>query len=104
MLHRCDNPPCCNPDHLFLGTHTENVADMVAKGRHRGGMSPEQAPRGERHWGAKLTNEQVAAIRAMPRQRGLQTRLARQYGVSDATISMILNGKAWTGPTTEAAK
>lgn len=41
VLHRCDNPPCCNPSHLFLGDNTANIADRVAKGR---------SPRGENHW------------------------------------------------------
>ena len=42
ILHRCDNPPCCNPDHLFLGTHAENHKDKVAKRRHRNGRGPSQ--------------------------------------------------------------
>jgi len=55
ILHRCDNPPCCNPHHLFLGTDADNVADKVAKGREI---------RGERQWMAKLTEDDIRAIRA----------------------------------------
>lgn len=78
VLHRCDNPECINPDHLFLGTQKENVADKVAKGR--------QAR-------FKLTADDISAIRAA---RGtFQRQLARQYGVTQALISRILSGKLW---------
>lgn len=101
VLHRCDNPPCCNPDHLFLGTHLDNVADMVAKGRgakgdtHGSRLHPESVPRGERHGCARLTAAQVAEIRATPLRRGEQRQFARRFGVSEATISMVVNGKVW---------
>lgn len=101
VLHRCDNPPCCNPDHLFLGTHADNVADMIAKGRNAKGersgarRHPESVARGEKNGHAKLTAAQVAEIRATPRKIGTQHALALRFGVSDATISMIVNGKVW---------
>lgn len=80
VLHQCDNRPCINPDHLFLGTIADNHADMIAKGRAN---SP-----------TKLTDEQVAEIlAAYTGTRGQQTELARAYGVSGATISLIVRGK-----------
>lgn len=79
VLHRCDNPPCVNPAHLFLGTQAENVADRDAKGRHVP-MS------GERHGCAKLTTDQVIAIRADPRIHRL---IAADYGVARTVISRI---------------
>lgn len=115
VLHRCDNPPCCNPDHLFLGTQLDNIADMVAKGRGASGdrsgwrTHPERMPRGERHSHAKLTAAQVEEIRATPRRRGSQRALARRFGVSEATVSLIVNGFLWKAdaaprrPETEAA-
>lgn len=89
VCHRCDNPPCWNPDHLFLGTNADNVADRHAKGRSRGGYH-----RGETHPCAKLTADDVRAIRAA---RGAeQGRItARRYGVSPSRISMIQTRKVW---------
>ena len=86
VCHECDNPPCCNPKHLFLGTHKQNGEDMARKGR---------STIGTRNPMAKLTNEQVAEIRAL-RLRGLtQQAIADTYGVRHETISKIVLGKRW---------
>jgi hypothetical protein len=90
-LHHCDNPPCCNPDHLFLGTSADNMADMQAKGR---GRLPRQVFRGEDNACARLTEQQVVTIRQLYR-RGLGRQLAREYNVSDALMSLIVTGKVW---------
>lgn len=82
ICHTCDNPPCCNPSHLFSGTQADNLADMAAKGRRRAF--------------SKLTREDVATIRAMPIERhGQQRDLAIQYGVSQQLICDILKGRRW---------
>lgn len=80
VLHHCDNPPCCNPAHLFLGTPGENTADMAAKGR---GEFPGQ---GSKHHTAKLTEADVLAIREARQQGVTGSALARQYGVHRTTI------------------
>jgi hypothetical protein len=82
---------CVRPDHLFLGTHLDNIRDMVSKGR---GSRP---PRfvGDRHPQARLTAVDVAAIRSRAGARGAQRRLAREFGVSETTVSAIVNGKTW---------
>ena len=69
VLHSCDNPPCVNPEHLFLGTYQDNSDDKLAKGRHRYGKgnrygSGRMPPKGEAHGMAKLTVDEVRAIRA----------------------------------------
>lgn len=89
VCHRCDNPPCCNPDHLFLGTHVDNMADMVAKGRHHGWA---WYARGDEHPRQKLTNEQVAQIVA---HRGwlTQVHLAAMFGVSKSLVAALQLGK-----------
>ena len=61
VCHRCDNPPCCNPDHLFLGTRRDNNADKVAKGRQSFGER--HSHRGSAHGQAKITEQDVVAIR-----------------------------------------
>ena len=87
MCHRCDNPACCNPDHLFLGTYGDNTMDARRKGRPFGCDVNGRAMRGTGHYLAAFTEEQVRAIRKDPRT---QTEIARDYGVSSATISRIV--------------
>lgn len=98
VLHHCDNGPCCNPAHLFLGTHSDNMADMCAKGRHRGGAKAGHswAPKGSRHPWAKLTEDQVRRIRSRYAAGGVtQSELGADYGVSGGTISRIVRGAGW---------
>ena len=85
VLHRCDNPPCVRPDHLFLGTAADNTADMMAKERNRHAT-------GDRRPGLKLSDGDVAEIRARWTAGGItQTALAREFGVSFQHISEICN-------------
>jgi hypothetical protein len=88
VLHKCDNPPCVRPDHLFLGTQADNVADMVAKGRGR-------APRGAANANAKLSIEQVVEIRRRYADGEFQTALAREFGVSAGAVAGIVHRRRW---------
>lgn len=96
VLHHCDNPPCINPRHLFLGTNADNMADMKAKGRSGMRNHPERAARGERHGMAKLDESEVKDIRTYHHTKiYTQAELADVYGVSDSTIGRIVHKKAW---------
>lgn len=96
VCHHCDNPRCVRPDHLFLGTHTDNMADMHQKGRSMSQTKPECYARGERQHLAKLTSEQVKEIKSRATgKRGERANFAREFGVSDVAISDLLNGKTW---------
>jgi hypothetical protein len=111
VLHRCDTPACVRPVHLFLGTRTDNMQDMVRKGRHwvhtrperipRGAKSgarlhPERVPRGEKTTFAKLTAEQVREIRHLQRNGTLsQQAIGDMFGVSHSAISSIIHRKTW---------
>jgi hypothetical protein len=88
VRHRCDNPPCVRPDHLDLGSNAMNVMDRLERGRDA---------RGSLHGQSVLTEEAVADIRrcADGAPRGTQSALARQYGVSEATISRIVLHHGW---------
>lgn len=83
VLHRCDIHLCCNPAHLFIGTHADNMDDMKCKQRQA---------RGESHPAAKLTAEQVLAIRAADASYG---NLAQRFNVTKGMIAHIRKGRAW---------
>ena len=85
VLHKCDRPNCVNPDHLFLGTHQDNMADLRKKGRAYGAA-------GEQNFGAKLTEEQ--ALMVMVDSRTAQV-IAEDYGISKEAVDLIRNGKSW---------
>lgn len=113
VMHICDNPTCVNPSHLRLGTHKDNSDDKIRKQRHAHGnthgsrtmphrrpfgetngrhTNPEATARGERHGSAKLTTEDIVAIRNSP----MSTReLGRIYGVSAMHVSDIKRRKKW---------
>lgn len=123
VCHRCDNRKCVNPEHLWVGTNADNIADRVTKGRSARGKKhsetichqlqmhpeliakgdrngsktcPESRPRGECHYKAKLTSEIVVKARGeyASGQYSFQ-QLADKYGVTRCAISHAINGRTW---------
>lgn len=94
VMHICDNPPCCNPTHLRLGTTADNNADRAMKGRTYRGPRP-NAARGERAPTAKLTADQVREIRALHATGTTQKELQRRYGVKAPAINRIVHRTGW---------
>lgn len=92
VLHKCDNPPCANPDHLWLGTAKDNVQDMYAKGRE-GIRLPR---RGEDHPSSKLSEKQILKIRELYIPYKISTyRLATIFKVSKSCIFRIVKKQSW---------
>lgn len=83
VCHRCDNPPCCNPEHLFLGTTEDNTSDKMTKGREA---------RGEMVNTCKLTEADVLAIRADPRK---YADICNDYGIGMSQVSRIKRRESW---------
>lgn len=86
VCHRCDNPSCVNPEHLFVGTHTDNMKDKMSKGRGNHLV-------GSLHPRSKLTEQDVIAIRADSRK---QIEIAAAYGIKQAQVSEIKRRVAWS--------
>ena len=88
VLHKCDNPKCCNPNHFFLGTNEDNVADRVSKGRT---VAVKQI--GQNNGMSKLSNKNVKLIRGLCFSSSLsQSKLAKMFGVKQPHISRIASG------------
>jgi hypothetical protein len=101
VCHKCDNPGCINPTHLFVGTHQDNVDDMYRKGRgkwrhlkrgHAKGTTFKTSRRGEKVSSAKLTEAAVREIKAHGKAHRF---LARKYGVNYSAIKDVLKGRTW---------
>lgn len=88
ICHKCDNPSCVNPEHLFLGTYQDNNRDCADKGRHGG-------PFGVAHPNTKLTERKVQIIRALFKRGTRQVDLANLFNVDRPVISRIVNNKTW---------
>lgn len=89
VCHHCDNPLCCNPSHLFLGTSADNSHDRDAKGRQR-------TPLGAAHGMAKLNQEQVLEIRRLYRAGGIsQLKLGEMFSVSERQVGRIIHRTSW---------
>lgn len=89
ICHRCDNPSCCNPDHLFAGSQSDNIHDMWRKGRNR-------TPYGERASAAVLTEAQVREIRDVYARGAMNgVEIAACYGIGRSTVYSIINQETW---------
>ena len=106
VCHRCDNPSCCNPCHLFLGTHADNHHDRDTKGRgchgarsHLHHLNPRfdrsSASHGAERWNAKLTDADALLIRFLVARGALRRHVGEWFGVSEATIDGVVWGKTW---------
>ncbi len=126
VLHKCDNPPCVKPDHLFLGTQADNNRDRDSKGRQASGgrhgsrLHPESRPKGKKHFShtnpekvargeeqgsSRLTEEDVLAIRReyVPYKVSYPV-LAKKYGVNPETVARVVRREHWVHlPEEEAA-
>jgi hypothetical protein len=95
ICHKCDNPRCVRPDHLFLGTPKDNMDDKTRKGRARY-TGPHRSPLGENGPKAKLTDDQVRDIRSRYRPRMVtMQQLAAEFGVAKATIADVIYRRHW---------
>lgn len=125
VLHRCDNPPCINPDHLFLGTHTDNMRDSNAKERNGSRTRPEKLSRGDAHYSrtrpeklargathgsqtcpeklmrgekaswSKLTEDKVRQMRQLHTGGVTSAEIGRMFGVSQVAAYAAVTGKNW---------
>lgn len=91
VCHKCDNPKCVNPDHLFLGTSQDNMDDMIKKGRNSNGN-----PIGENNGNSRLSENNILNIKKLIKKGLSNKKIADMYNVSDSMISRIKLGKNWS--------
>lgn len=102
VLHRCDNPPCCNPSHLFLGTKSANSRDMISKGRHARGDRHAVSKNpllvtGENNPRAVITEDHVRSMRALWATGDFTSEdLGVKFGISKAQAYRVATGRQWT--------
>jgi hypothetical protein len=101
ILHKCDNPACVNPSHLWIGTHKDNSDDKMAKGRESHKSTPKKPEskvymRGSRQGSSKLKEENVIAIRIFYQLGSTLSELAKMYNISKSVICNIVHRKSWT--------
>lgn len=88
VLHKCDNRRCCNPSHFMIGSYSDNQRDAYSKKR-------KVQPKGEKHTNAKLTDEQAEQIRQRYAAGEYQAPMAKEFGVSQTVISLIVRGGSY---------
>jgi hypothetical protein len=98
VCHRCDHPGCVRPSHLFLGTNTDNMRDMAAKGRQWLQKTPWLGPdnSGDRNGRARLTARDIPYIREWARQGFSHEDIARAFNVTRSNVSFICRRDTWT--------
>ena len=94
VLHKCNNPGCVRPDHLYLGTHAQNMADIAKAGNHSNKLHPEKYY-GSKNPSAKFTEEQVLTIRKMYEEGSSLNDLVNHFNAKKATIWAIVARKNW---------
>ena len=95
VCHRCDNPKCVNPSHLFLGSQIDNLKDMTKKGRRRSGVCGDV--RGEINGNSKLTEDAVREIRTRYAKGGItKKQLSLEYGISAGALGKVISRERWT--------
>jgi HNH endonuclease len=95
VCHKCDNPSCVRPDHLFMGTSADNTADMLAKGRYVAPIRTNN-PRGELHHNSKITNADAQCIKALWAKGGMrQADIGAMFGISQTSVYYIVSGRNW---------
>lgn len=99
VCHKCDNPPCCNPDHLFLGTHKDNAVDAWGKGRM---PLPSYIPRGNAVWSSKLTESDVLTIFEKLTKGVPSIEIQNEYNISRQTVYKIGKKLTWKHLWTDA--
>ena len=95
MLHKCDNPPCSNPEHLYVGTMKDNMRDCVSRGR----LGPRPDIRGTKNPKAKITDAQAVEVRTIFMSEGKEAKglrvLEKKLGITRKQIIRIAQGKCW---------